>query len=69
VSRYADRVELLREIDDYLGRTGMAPAYFGRGAIGNTAFVKSLRLDHPKVPIWVAAKARRFMAANPAGAA
>lgn len=57
--------ELLREIDAFCFKHGMAESTFGERALCNTAFVKSLRLDRPRLYERSVMKARAFMARNP----
>lgn len=54
--------ELLREIDDFLFATGMTDSDFGNAVTCNTAFVKSLRLDRPRLYERTVTKVRAFMA-------
>jgi hypothetical protein len=58
--------ELLREIDAFCFKTGMTDSEFGAGATCNTSFVKSLRLDRPRLYERSIIKARRFMAEHDA---
>lgn len=39
---------LLGEIEEFLSKTGMRPAYFGKQACGNSELVKRLRTPRPK---------------------
>lgn len=64
--RAADTVDLLREIDEYLARTGMAPSKFSLEAIGQTAFVFDLRRGMT-TGARRAALARQFMRDFPDG--
>lgn len=56
--------ELLAEIDAFLGKTGMTESAFGDGAVLNSAFVRSLRLDLPRLYERQVIRARRFIAEN-----
>ena len=53
--------ELLREIEAFCAQAGIAERAFGVDCFNNGAFVRSLRLDRPRLYERRVAKARRFI--------
>lgn len=58
----------LREVEEYLDRSGLGPNSFGRRAMSDPRFVYDLRKGRA-VSIATVDKVRKFMAENPPGVA
>jgi hypothetical protein len=60
--------DLLKEIEEFLARTGMKPTMFGLKAIKDPSFVKRVR-NGGGMTLRTAGKIREFLASHPAAIA